>query len=160
MNQVYLLIGGNLGDRYKLIASAKQSITKKIGKIVKESSIYETAPWGFESEQDFLNQVVHISTNLTPKDVLNKCLEIEKELGRNRESEQYSSRTMDVDILFYNDEIIQLWNLIIPHEQLHKRRFTLEPLVEIAPGLIHPVIKKSISDILKECKDNSEVRKL
>jgi len=160
MNQVYLLIGGNLGDRYKLIGSAIQSIAKKIGKIVNESAIYETTPWGFESEQDFLNQVVHISTNLTPKDVLNKCLEIEKELGRNRESEQYSSRTMDIDILFYNDEIIHEQELIIPHERLYKRRFTLEPLVEIAPDLIHPVIKKSISDISKECKDNSEVKKL
>lgn len=160
MNQVYLLIGGNLGDRYKLIGSAKLSITKKIGKIVKESSIYETTPWGFNSEQDFLNQVLYVSTDLSPKKVLNKCLEIEKELGRVRQSEQYSSRTIDIDILFYNDEIIHKQELIIPHERLHKRRFTLEPLVEIAPDLIHPVIKKSLFDILKECNDNSEVRKL
>ncbi len=159
-NQVYLLTGGNLGDRYGLLERARKKIVEKIGKIVKESSIYETAPWGFNSEQDFLNQVLYVSTDLSPKKVLNKCFEIENELGRVRQSEQYSSRTIDIDILFYNNEIIHEQELIIPHERLHKRRFTLEPLVEIAPDLIHPVIKKSLSDILKECNDNSEVLKL
>ena len=160
MNQVYLLTGCNLGDRHGLLERAKKIIVEKIGEIDKESSIYETAPWGFESEQDFLNQVIYVSTDLSPKEVLNKCLEIENELGRVRQSEHYSSRTIDIDILFYNDEIINEQVLIIPHERLHKRRFTLEPLVEIAPDLIHPVIKKSLSDILKECNDNSEVRRI
>ncbi len=159
MNQVYLLTGSNLGDRYSLLERAKKIIVDKIGEIIKESSIYETAPWGFESEQDFLNQVIIITTEYLPGEVLQRCQEIEKELGRNRKSEQYSSRTMDIDILFYNDEIIHEQELIIPHERLHERRFTLEPLVEIAPDLIHPVIKKSISDILKECEDKSEVLK-
>ena len=160
MNQIYLLTGGNLGDRYSLLERAKKIIVEKIGEIIKESSIYETMPWGFNSEQNFLNQVFNVSTDLSPKEILNKCFEIEKELGRVRQSEQYSSRTIDIDILFYNDEIIHEQELIIPHERLHKRRFTLEPLVEIAPDLIHPVIKKSLSDILKECNDTSEVRKL
>ena len=159
MNQIYLLIGGNLGDRHGLLKKAKKKIAEKIGEIVKESSIYETAPWGFKSEQNFLNQVLLVSTTLTPFMVLEKCQIIENELGRKRLLEQYSSRIMDVDILFYNDEIIHEQELIIPHERLHQRRFTLEPLVEIAPDLIHPIIKKSISDILKECNDNSEVRK-
>ena len=159
-NLVYLLIGGNLGDRFNLLNQAKKSIEKNIGKLVNESSIYETAPWGFESEQDFLNQVLIVSTKLTPVEVLEKCQIIENELGRTRHSKQYASRTMDIDILFYNDQIINESNLIIPHEHLHKRRFTLEPLVELSPDFVHPVIKKSLSDILKECNDNSEVRKL
>lgn len=160
MNQVYLLIGGNLGDRYKLIGSAKLSITKKIGKVVKESSIYETAPWGFKSEQYFLNQVIVITTEYSPGEVLQRCQEIENELGRIRKSEQYSSRTMDVDILFYNDDLINLSELIIPHERLHERRFTLEPLVEISPEYAHPKLNKTLSELLAECKDVSEVRKL
>lgn len=160
MNQVYLLTGGNLGDRYSLLERAKKIIVEKIGKIVKESSIYETTPWGFNSEQDFLNQVLIVSTDLSPKKVLNKCFEIEKELGRVRQSEQYSSRTIDIDILFYNDEIIHEQELIIPHERLHERRFTMEPLVEISPEYTHPKLNKTLSELLAECEDVSEVRKL
>ncbi len=160
MNQVYLLTGGNFGDRYSLLDRAKKIIVEKIGEIIKESSIYETAPWGFNSEQDFLNQVFNVSTDLSPKEILNKCFEIENELGRVRQSEQYSSRTIDVDILFYNDEIIHEQELIIPHEQLHKRRFTMEPLVEISPEYAHPKLNKTLSELLAECKDVSEVRKL
>lgn len=159
-NQIYLLTGGNLGDRYGLLERAKKKIVEKIGEIIKESSIYETAPWGFNSEQDFLNQVFNVSTDLSPKELLNKCFEIENELGRVRQLEQYSSRTIDIDILFYNDEIIHEQELIIPHERLHKRRFTLEPLVEISPEYAHPKLNKTLSELLAECKDVSEVRKL
>lgn len=160
MNQVFLLIGGNLDDRFGLLSKAKENISKEIGTILKESSIYETAPWGFESEQDFLNQVIIVSTSLSPIQVLRKCQIIEDRLGRVRQSEQYISRTMDIDILFYNDEIINTSELIIPHERLHQRRFTLEPLVEIAPNLVHPVLKKTLSEILKECTDKAEVKRL
>ncbi len=149
-----------MGDRYSLLERAKKIIVEKIGKIVKESSIYETTPWGFNSEQDFLNQVLIVSTDLSPKKVLNKCFEIEKELGRVRQSEQYSSRTIDIDILFYNDEIIHEQELIIPHERLHERRFTMEPLVEISPEYTHPKLNKTLSELLAECEDVSEVRKL
>ena len=159
MNQVYLLIGGNLNNRFELLDKAKKGISEKIGTIAKESSIYETAPWGFESEQNFLNQVLIVFTTLTPMEVLEKCQIIENNLDRVRKEKQYTSRTMDIDILFYNDEIIHEKQLVIPHERLHQRRFTLEPLVEIAPNLLHPVLKKSLSEILKECKDNSEVKK-
>jgi 2-amino-4-hydroxy-6-hydroxymethyldihydropteridine diphosphokinase len=160
MNKVLLLIGGNLDDRFGLLIEAKEKILKEIGTIKKESSIYETAPWGFESEQDFLNQVIIVSTSLSPIQVLEKCQFIEDRLGRVRQSEQYISRTMDIDILFYNDEIINISDLIIPHERLHERRFTLAPLVEIAPNFIHPVIKKSLSEILKNCLDEADVKKL
>lgn len=160
MNQVLLLIGGNLDDRFRLLIKVKENISNEIGTIKKESSIYETAPWGFESEQNFLNQVIIVSTSLLPIQVLRKCQIIEDRLGRVRQSEQYISRTMDIDILFYNDEIINTSDLIIPHERLYQRRFTLEPLVEIAPNLVHPVIKKTLSEILKNCLDEADVKKL
>jgi 2-amino-4-hydroxy-6-hydroxymethyldihydropteridine diphosphokinase len=143
-----------------LIKKAKDMIEQKIGTIEKESSVYETAPWGFESKQNFLNQVVVIRTSQLPKEVLKLCLEIEDELGRQRKSNHYESRTMDIDILFYDDDIIKENNLLIPHPKLHERRFTLEPLVEIAPDYIHPEIKKSLHAILLECKDNGVVLKL
>jgi 2-amino-4-hydroxy-6-hydroxymethyldihydropteridine diphosphokinase len=160
MNQVFLLIGGNLNDRFGLLSTAKENILLEIGDILRESSIYETAPWGFESEQNFLNQVIIVSTSLLPNQVLRKCQVIEDRLGRVRQSEQYISRTMDIDILFYNDEIIKTQDLIIPHERLHQRKFTLEPLVEISPNLVHPVIKKTLSEILKKCSDECDVKKL
>lgn len=160
MNQVFLLIGGNLDDRFGLLSIAKVDISEEIGEILQESSIYETAPWGFESEQDFLNQVIIVSTSLSPIQVLRKCQIIENKLGRFRQSGHYASRTMDIDILFYNDEIINTHDLIIPHERLHQRRFTLEPLVELMPKLMHPVIKKPLSEILKECTDKANVKRL
>lgn len=160
MNQVFLLIGGNLNDRFALIEISKKKITEKIGPIVKSSSIYETAPWGFNSNQNFLNQVILVSTRLAADELLKKCMEIETDLGRVRQSDNYTSRTMDIDIIFYNKEIVRTKNLVIPHERLHLRRFTLEPLVEIAPDFIHPIINKSLSLLLKGCKDNSEVIKL
>lgn len=158
-NQVYLLIGGNLGDRKALLQKARQGIEEYIGKIIGKSSIYETAAWGFESENDFLNQVLIVDSDLNPHQVLDKCHEIEKQLGRIRNSEQYASRTMDIDILFYNDEILDEPNLIVPHPKLHERRFTLEPLNEIAPDYIHPKLKKSMQELLSDCIDHSDVKK-
>ncbi len=159
-NEVYLLIGGNIGDRFKLLEQAKRAISKKIGEIKNESSIYETAPWGFKAEQSFLNQVVKISTKLSPQKILKFCFEIEDGLGRERKSNQYESRTMDIDILFYNDEIVNEPGLIIPHPKLHLRRFTLVPLTEIEPGFVHPVFKKTSAVLLENCNDNSKVQKL
>ena len=155
MNQVYLLIGGNLGDRFELLKSAGKGIEKQIGDIVKESSIYETAAWGFESENDFLNQVLLVKTDLKPKQILEQCQLIEKLLGRVRQSGHYASRTMDIDILFYNDEIINEPDLTIPHPHLHKRRFTLEPLNEISPEFIHPRFKQTVRQLLSDCNDDS-----
>jgi len=160
MNKVYLLIGGNLGDRYSLLEQAKQEIGSRIGELIKESSVYETAPWGFIADQNFLNQVIIIKTNFSSRDVLNTCLDIENYLGRKRSSNGYHSRTMDIDILFYNNEIIELDGLTIPHARLHQRRFTLEPLVEISSDYIHPKLKKTVVDLLNNCEDNSQVIKL
>jgi 2-amino-4-hydroxy-6-hydroxymethyldihydropteridine diphosphokinase len=160
MNQVYLLIGGNLGDRFHLLEQAKGLICNTFGVLIKESSIYESEPWGFDSDQNFLNQVVVISTEFKPIDVLDKCQDIENKLGRVRESENYSSRTMDIDILFIDGKIIDTKKIIVPHEHLHKRRFTLEPLVELVPDFIHPKFNISLIDLLKECTDKSIVKKL
>lgn len=160
MNKVYLLIGGNLNDRFKLLEIANKKISEKIGPVLKVSSVYETAPWGFEAEQNFLNQVLVVSTELSPRVLLSKCLDIESEMGRVRVPGQYASRTMDVDILFFNGEIINEKDLIIPHERLHQRKFTLEPLVELDPDFVHPVFKKSLTKLLLECEDNSEVVRL
>jgi len=160
MNQVYLLIGGNLGDRFLLLSQANERIVNNIGTCIKKSSIYESEPWGFDSEQNFLNQILIIDTTLNSLEVLNECQKIENELGRIRESENYASRTMDIDILFFNNEIITEPRLKIPHEHLHKRRFTLEPLVELTPGFIHPLLNKSLKEILKNCSDMSNVKRL
>jgi len=160
MNNVFLLIGGNIGDRFKLMSQARSKIQQELGVIENESSIYETAAWGFESENYFLNQVIIISTDFKATEVLKKCQKIENELGRVRESDQYTSRTMDIDILFFNDEVVDLSELKIPHLQIHKRRFALEPLAEIAPDFVHPVLNKTLQQLLKDCSDNSEVKKV
>jgi 2-amino-4-hydroxy-6-hydroxymethyldihydropteridine diphosphokinase len=160
MNQVYLLIGGNLGNRFHILEQAKELICNSFGVLIKESSIYESEPWGFDADQNFLNQVVVISTEFKPIDVLDKCLDIENKLGRVRESENYSSRTMDIDILFIDDKTINIERLIVPHEHLHKRRFTLEPLNDLIPDFTHPILNKTIKQLLLDCDDNSIVDKI
>lgn len=156
----YLLLGGNLGDREGLIRDSKSEITKKIGKIIKESSLYESEPWGFIAEQNFLNQVIIVKSDLEPLKVLDLCQEIENDLGRERSKEGYASRTMDIDILFIDDLIIKSERLIVPHEHLHKRRFTLLPLDELDSRYIHPGLNKTIKQLLLDCEDKSVVKKV
>jgi len=158
MNTIFLLMGSNLLDRLLMLNQAQEQIQTLVGKIKAKSKIYESAPWGFEAQTSFLNQVLIVETDLKPMELLLRIKSIEKDLGRVRTTENYESRTIDIDILFYNDEIIALPELIIPHPQLHKRRFTLVPLAEIAPEFIHPVIKKTIKDLLKDCEDMSTVK--
>jgi 2-amino-4-hydroxy-6-hydroxymethyldihydropteridine diphosphokinase len=158
MNTVFLLLGSNLLDRLLMLTKAQEHIRILIGEISSTSKIYESAPWGFESKKSFLNQVLIIETALGPIEVLEQIKIIEKEMGRVKTSINYESRTIDIDILFYNNKIIALPELIIPHPQLHKRRFTLVPLAEIAPEFIHPVFKKPIKDLLINCNDDSEVK--
>jgi len=157
MNKVYLLTGGNMGDRMANIRTVYYHIKNGIGKILQESLVYESEPWGFKAEQAFLNQVLLVETDLPPLELLEKCLYIENLLGRTRSSNGYISRTMDIDILFFNDEIIELPQLVIPHNRLHERKFTLEPLNEIAPDFVHPKLNKKIGELLQSCKDSSKV---
>ena len=160
MNLFYLLLGGNVDDRKYYLNRARQKILSNIGKIKQCSSIFETEPWGFKSEDLFLNQVVITETEKNPEEILNEITIIESELGRVRSNEGYSSRTIDIDILFFNNDVFDKKDLTIPHPGLHQRRFVLEPLNEIAPDYIHPVLKKSVSELLSECNDTLQVYKL
>jgi 2-amino-4-hydroxy-6-hydroxymethyldihydropteridine diphosphokinase len=157
---VYLLTGSNLGDRKSFLNSAKQSLCRSIGELLKESSIYESEPWGFVSESAFLNQVLLYETTLIPNEILQTISTIEAENGRVHTKDGYSSRNLDIDILFYSGIILNSSNLTIPHPMLHKRRFTLLPLAEIAPEFKHPVFKITIKDLLEKCEDWGRVNKL
>jgi len=154
---VYLLIGGNLGDRLKLLQTAKAKIAQQIGVVERESSIYETEAWGFKHDQFFLNQLLDVKTEIPADQVLSIALEIEDDLGRKRIAEQVSGRTMDIDILFYDNLVLSGSELTIPHPRLHLRRFALAPLNEIAENLVHPTLGKSMGTLMKECTDKRGV---
>ena len=157
MNTVYLILGSNIENRMNYLQQAGELITINIGGIEKYSSVYETEPWGFAHKSLFLNQVLLVKTEMGAESVLSKLLKIEELLGRTRTKERYTARTIDIDILFYNDLVLQTKDLIIPHPEIQNRRFVLMPLVEIAGDLFHPVLHKSIKELLDECKDDCEV---
>lgn len=160
MAEVYLLIGGNLGNRFLYLREATQQIKSNIGKILNFSALYETEPFGFTDESQFLNQCLWVETSKSPRDLLKIISSIETSLGRIRTGIKYSSRTIDIDILFYEGMIIEEPGLIIPHPEFHKRNFALIPMSEINPQFIHPVFKKSVQQLLKECDDQHRVVKL
>jgi len=158
MNDVFLLTGGNIGDRLNYLSQAKDEIKKRCGPILQESSIYETAAWGNEDQEAFLNQVLKITTVLGAGHLLKLIFEIEEYLGRKREV-KFGPRTIDIDILFFNDQVIDQHGLKVPHPQIPNRRFVLIPLNEIASDKIHPVFNKSISRLLSDCPDPLAVNK-
>jgi 2-amino-4-hydroxy-6-hydroxymethyldihydropteridine diphosphokinase len=157
MKIVFLGIGTNLGERERNLEQAVAGTENFLGKILQSSSIYETEPWGFQSEEKFLNIVVKIETNLSPVALLEKILFLESMLGRVRGTERYISRLIDIDILFYDDIIIDEENLKIPHPLLHERKFVLIPLCEIEPAMVHPLLEKTIGELLDTCTDSSVV---
>jgi 2-amino-4-hydroxy-6-hydroxymethyldihydropteridine diphosphokinase len=157
MNNVYLLMGGNMGDRPQNMHQAQQSIGETVGAVIISSSLYETAAWGLTDQPSFLNQVLQVSTELTAHQVLDEVLLIEKKMGRKR-TQKMGPRTIDIDILFYNDETVTAPHLNIPHPEIANRRFVLAPLNEIASSFVHPVLKKTVADLLLHCTDNLEVR--
>ena len=157
MNNAFLLTGGNMGDRFANLELAIRYIEERIGKIVTKSSVYETAAWGLTEQAAFLNQVLLVSTIFSPQELLTTILEIENEMGRKR-VEKMGPRIIDIDILFYNDEIINASNLIIPHPEIANRKFVLIPLSEIVPELVHPVLKKSIQELISLSNDSLEIR--
>jgi 2-amino-4-hydroxy-6-hydroxymethyldihydropteridine diphosphokinase len=159
MIDVFLLLGSNLGNRNTFLHNAIEHIELDIAPVVKKSAIYETQSWGKTDLPDYLNQVVMLQTILSAQDVLQKILRIEIEMGRKRE-EKWGSRIIDIDILFYGSDIINEPNLVVPHPQLHNRRFTLEPLAMLAPDFIHPVLNKSILELKNSLKDDLIVKKL
>lgn len=158
MNTTYLLTGGNLGNREQNLASARQLIIEQCGTIVTASSLYETAAWGNADQPAFLNQALALDTLLNAKQLIRRLLKIEKQLGRIRE-EKYGPRIIDIDILLFNDEKHNYHFLKIPHPEMQNRRFALLPLAEIAPEILHPVLNKTILQLLTECPDELYVRK-
>jgi 2-amino-4-hydroxy-6-hydroxymethyldihydropteridine diphosphokinase len=159
MTRIYFLLGGNIGNREELLSEAIRKMTNNLGECVQASAIYETEPWGFTHEQNFLNQVVVFDSKLPALDILDKTQAIEKELGRVRKTTQYCERTIDIDILFYGDESIENERLSVPHPRIQERSFALYPLEELVPDFIHPILKKSIKQLKDECPDELKVNK-
>ena len=156
MSIAYLLLGTNLGNKEENLRQAIK-LLKKIGKVKKQSSIYETEPWGFSDERIFFNMALCFETDLNPFELISEILKIEISIGRNRQIKQWVAREIDIDIIFFDDIVLNEEHLTIPHPHAKNRKFVLVPLKEIASQFIHPGEGKSVSDLLIECPDESEV---
>ncbi|WP_316738959.1 2-amino-4-hydroxy-6-hydroxymethyldihydropteridine diphosphokinase [Pedobacter aquatilis] len=156
----YLLLGGNLGDRKRNLEDAIELLDREVGEVFIQSSIYETAAWGKTDQPSFLNQAVGLYTNFNAVDVLEKALGIEAKLGRIRK-EKWGERLIDIDLILFGDEVVDIeGKLQIPHPQMQYRKFVMQPLVEIAPDVEHPILKKSIFQIALNISDDLEVKKI
>lgn len=155
----YIALGSNQGNRYDYLQKAVETIFEKIGEVTKVSAIYKTPALGFEGN-DFLNACIAVNTYLSAEDLLKKLLKIELDYGRQRSEKGYSNRTLDLDVLFYANHTIDSKLIIVPHPRLHKRRFVLQPLMDIAPDFVHPTLKKKISDLLLTTEDKSAIQKI
>lgn len=156
MSLVYLILGGNRGNRPEIFSSAIKLLNSEIGPQKAISSLYESESWGFESEL-FLNQVIIIETPLSPFEVLLHTQQIESQLGRVRNTDGYEPRTIDIDLLYYGSQVINSSGLTIPHPRIAKRKFVLVPLAEIAPNLKDPVTGMTVTGMLQKCNDTSKV---
>ena len=156
MNIVYLQLGSNLGDRVKFLSKARSGIEMRIGDITDRSKIYESSPWRVDSQSNYLNQVLKLNTQFGANNVLKRILQIENNLGRRR-FEKWGDRLIDIDIIFYNNSIIETCGLSVPHKHMHERRFVLTPLMDIADDYIHPKYKMTVAELLTECHDSENV---
>ena len=159
MNTTYLLLGSNMGNSLVLLSTAIEQIEKQIGKRMLQSGLYATAAWGNSSQPDFLNQVIEVATSLDAAETLQTILAIEKNMGRIR-TVKNAPRVIDIDILFFNNEIITRSDLIVPHPEIQNRRFVLIPLNEIVPAMMHPVLNKTTRQLLLDCPDQLAVKKM
>jgi len=159
MNTAFLLTGGNLGDRLQNLQQAYNLIEKNCGHISQSSSVYKTAAWGFTEQPDFYNQALQLETELSAEKLMGALLSIEKNMGRERDIKM-GPRIIDIDILLLNDIVLNSSLITIPHPRLAERRFALTPLAEIAADITHPVLHKTIKELLAECKDDLPVYKI
>lgn len=158
-NDLYLLLGANLGKREEQLKHARQLIHTSIGSLIGQSSIYETVVWGVTDEQPhYLNQVVCVGTQRSPSDVLEEIHRIEEQLGRVR-TVRWGARVIDIDILFYGNEVIRFPDLVIPHRHFHERNFAMIPMHELQPKFVHPVLNRTIEELLAQTPDSLSVKK-
>jgi 2-amino-4-hydroxy-6-hydroxymethyldihydropteridine diphosphokinase len=160
MHQVFLGIGGNTGNKHDNFDKVYTFIKNELGAIIKRSLVYETPPWGFRSEENFWNQVILVETHFSPEKLLENIAEIENWFGRERKSGKYSSREMDIDILYFDELILKTETLTIPHPQIANRLFVLVPLAEIAPEFVHPLLKINSLQLIVKCPDKSVISKV
>ena len=159
MNKAYLLTGSNMGDREQQLATAREMLNLLCGNINAASCLYETAAWGNTDQPAFLNQALELETSLNARQLIRRILRIEKLMGRIRK-EKYGPRLIDIDILLFNNENHNYPLLKLPHPEMQNRRFALLPLAEIAPEKVHPLLNKTVKELLNECTDELEVKKI
>ena len=156
MNKVYLQLGSNLGERAKFISDAVKKISESIGKVSTLSQVYESTPWRVDGQANYLNQIIEVKTIFSAQDILASILKIEKDLGRVR-IEKWGERLIDIDIIFFNNDIIETAELCIPHRHMHERNFVLVPLHEIAPDFLHPKYQKTVAQLYNQSRDSEKV---
>lgn len=156
LNKIFFQLGSNIGDRFRNMNQSIEFISERIGDVLNKSSVYESTPWGVENQRNFLNQVICVQSNHDSFTILDLALQIEKDMGRVR-IEKWGERIIDIDILFFNDAIIETDKLCVPHQFISKRKFVLEPLNELAPNFVHPKLNKTIAQLLNDCKDQEKV---
>lgn len=158
---VFISLGSNMGDRLRQLSLAVKAIGQHCGPVVKASSVYETEPWGFDAALSFFNQVISIEPILDAPALMECLLEIEQQLGRKRApGDAYTSRLIDLDLLYFRNQVIETEKLIVPHPRLHLRRFVLVPLTEISPDFIHPVLLTNHKELLSNLADEGLVKKI
>ncbi|MCB9224384.1 MAG: 2-amino-4-hydroxy-6-hydroxymethyldihydropteridine diphosphokinase [Crocinitomicaceae bacterium] len=160
-SKCYISLGSNLGDSILVLKKANNVIEARIGNVIAKSSLYRSEPWGFEADNDFVNAVIIVETELHPKQVLEQLLIIEKDFGRERKKTAgYESRILDLDIISYEQEVIHKEGLIVPHPKMHLRSFVLVPLREVDNSWIHPVTKETVGQLILVLDDDSKVNKI
>lgn len=161
MALVYLGLGTNIGNKRKNMVTAAALLAERAGDVLSLSSFYETEPWGFASENTFLNAALELETDCSPMELLRLTQQIEREMGRTQKSDgSYHDRIIDIDILLYGNEVVHHEDLVVPHPLMQQRLFVMQPLAEIAPSLVHPVLQKSMYDLYMDLLDgkDSEVK--